>query len=59
MILSINLFDANKFEDLRDSNAYIKKITEWVDGRWYINTDDTSELIRLLNKNKIRFKIKI
>ena len=59
MILSINLFDANKFEDLRDSNGYIEKITEWVDGRWYINTDDTSELIRLLNKNKIRFKIKI
>lgn len=59
MILSINLFDANKFEDLRDSNGYIEKITEWVDGRWYINTDDTSELIRLLTKNKIRFKIKI
>lgn len=59
MILSINLFDANKFENLRDSNGYIEKITEWVDGRWYINTDDTSELARLLNKNKIRFKIKI
>jgi len=58
MKLSINLFDANKFENLRDSNLYLKKVTEWVNGMWHINTDDTSEVERLLRKHRIRYKIK-
>lgn len=58
MKLSINLFDASKFENLRDCNEYLKKVTEFINGMWYINTNDTSEIERLLRKYRIRFKIK-
>lgn len=58
MKLSINLFDARKFEDLRDSNKYLKKVTSFANGMWYIDTDDTTEIQRLLNKNRIRYSIK-
>ena len=58
MKLSINLFDASKFENLRDCNEYLKGVTEFINGMWYINTNDTSEIERLLRKYRIRFKIK-
>ena len=58
MKLSINLFDLVKFENLRDKNEYIERATEWIDGMWYININDTSEIERLLKKYRIRYKIK-
>ena len=59
MNLSINIFDIAKFTKLRDSNDYLLKVTEFMNGYWFINVDDTSEVERLLNKNIIRHKIKI
>ena len=58
MKLSINLFDLGKFENLRDGNEYIERVTEWIDGMWHINIDDTSEIERLLTKYRIRYKVK-
>lgn len=57
MNLSINIFDIAKFTKLRDSNDYLLKVTEFMNGYWFINVDDTSEVERLLNKNIIRYKI--
>jgi len=48
MKLSISLFDASKFENLRDCNEYLKRVTEFINGMWYINTNDTSGIERLL-----------
>ena len=58
MILSINILDMVKFIDLRDSNDYLLKVTEFINGSWVINTDNINEIVRLLNKNRIRYKIK-
>ena len=58
MKLSVNLFDAIKFEDLLDENEYLRKVLIFGNGYWYIQTEDTSEIERLLNKNRIRYKIK-
>lgn len=58
MKLSISLFDARKFEDLRDSNEYLRKVTSFANGMWYIDTDNTTEVERLLKKDRIRYSIK-
>lgn len=58
MKLAINLFDLLKFEELRDSNEYLKKVTSYANGMWYIDTDNTKEIERLLNKNRIGYNIK-
>lgn len=58
MILSINIFDLVKFKNLRDNNLYIQSITTLIDGIYTIEVDDTRELERLLNKNRVKYKIK-
>ena len=57
MKLSINLFDLVKFENLRDENEYIERVTEWIDGMWHININDISEIERLLIKYRIRYRV--
>lgn len=57
-MLSVNMFDARKLENLIDNNEYLQRVLEFNNGRWYINTDEFSEIERLLNKNRIRYKIK-
>lgn len=57
-LLSVNMFDARKLENLIDNNEYLQRVLEFNNGRWYINTDEFSEIERLLNKNRIRYKIK-
>ena len=57
MKLSINLFDLVKFENLRDGNEYIERVTEWIDGMWHININDISEIERLLIKYRIRYRV--
>ena len=57
MKLSINLLDLVKFENLRDENEYIERMTEWIDGMWCININDTSEIERLLIKYRVRYRI--
>lgn len=57
MKLSINLFDLVKFENLREENKYIERVTEWIDGMWHININDTSEIERLLIKYRIRYRV--
>lgn len=58
MKLTINFFDALKFEELRDSNEYLTNVLTPVDGAWFIETNDTREIERLLKKNRIRYNIK-
>lgn len=57
MTLSINILDIPKFERLRDNNLYIQSITSPIQGAYAIDVDDVGELERLLNKNRIRYKI--
>ena len=59
MKLSINLFDASKFENLRDCNEYLKKSISYANGVWFIDVNDTKDIEWLLKKNSIRYKIKI
>lgn len=56
--LTIHLFDVLKFEKLRDNNEYLSNMLTPVNGLWYIETDDTREVERLLSKNRIRYNIK-
>lgn len=58
MKLSISFFDIVKFDKLRDNNEYLKKVIVFANGYWYIETDDTREIERLLEKNSIKYSIK-
>ncbi len=58
MRLTVNFFDALKFEELRDSNEYLTNVLTPIDGVWLIETNDTREIERLLCKNRIRYNIK-
>ena len=58
MKLSINIFDLGKFDSLRESNEYLREITEFINGMWHIKGEDYGELERILIKNRIRYKIK-
>ncbi len=57
MILSIGILDIPKFENLRDNNLYVQSITSSIKGAYAIDVEDTGELERLLNKNRIHYKI--
>lgn len=47
-----------KFTKLRDNNEYLLEVIEFINGYWTINTDNINEIVRLLNKNRIRYDIK-
>lgn len=58
MKLSISIFDLVKFDKLRDENEYLRKFVVFINGYWYIETDDTREIERLLKSNRIKYSIK-
>ena len=58
MKLTVGIFDIVKFDKLRDSNDYLLKALTPICGAWYIEVDDTSEIERLLDKNRIKYKIR-
>ena len=57
-IISVGVFDIIKLNKLVDENEYLQKVLEFINGCWCINTDDTKEIERLLQKNRIKYKIK-
>ena len=59
MKLYIMFFSLAKFQRLYDNNEYLQSVLSLNDGNcWYIETDDTSEIRRLLNGRSIKYKIK-
>ena len=57
-IISVGVFDIIKLNKLVDENEYLQKVLEFINGCWYINTENTNEIERLLKKNIIKYKIK-
>ena len=59
MKLYIMFFSLTKFRELYDESEYLQSVLSLNDGNcWYIETDDTSEIRRLLNGRSIKHKIK-
>jgi len=59
MKLHIIFFSLAKFRELYDESEYLQSVLSLNDGNcWYIETDDTSEIKRLLNGRDIKYKIK-
>lgn len=57
MKLRVNFFDLKKYLELLESNEYLQKVLVAVRGEWVIETEDTREIERLLNSNRIRYSI--
>lgn len=59
MKLYIKLFSLNKFQNLFESNEYLQKVLSETDSNVYlIDSDDLSEIRRLLISNNIKYEIK-
>lgn len=58
MRLVIGLFDLIKFDKLLSENDYLSKVIVVVHGGFEIDKKDAEEVSRLLDKNRIRYKIK-
>ena len=59
MKLYIMFFSLAKFRELYDESGYLQFVLSLNDGNcWYIETDDTSEIKRLLKGGNIKYKIK-
>lgn len=58
MRLTIGIFDIVKFDKLRDSSEYLTEVLTPIRGSWHIEVDDTSEIERLLEKNRIKYNIR-
>lgn len=59
MMLHIMFFSLAKFRELYDESEYLQSVLSLNNGNcWYIETDDTSEIKRLLNGRNIKHKIK-
>ena len=58
MKLYIRFGSLSKFQDLFDSNEYLRKVLSQTRSNVYdIETDDTSEIVRLLKSRNINYKI--
>ena len=58
MKLYIMFFSLDKFRELYDESEYLQSVLSLNDGNcWYIETDDTSEIVRLLKSRNINYKI--
>ena len=58
MKLYIKFGSLAKFQQLFDSNEYLRAILSQTDSNvYFIETDDLSEIRRLLNSNRIKFEI--
>ena len=59
MKLYIMFFSLAKFRELYDESEYLQSVLSLNDGNyWYIETDDTLEIKRLLNGRNIKYKIR-
>ncbi len=59
MKLYIKFGSLNKFQLLFDTNEYLQKVLSQTNSNvYFIETDDLSEVRRLLNGNNIKFDIK-
>lgn len=59
MKLYIKLFSLTKFQNLFDNNKYLQKVLSETDSNvYFIETDDLSEIKRLLISNNIKYEIK-
>lgn len=59
MKLYIMFFSLAKFRELYDESEYLQSVLSINDGNcWYIETDDTSEIERLLKGRRIKYNIK-
>lgn len=59
MKLYIKLFSLTKFQNLFDDNKYLQKVLSETDSNvYFIETDDLSEIKRLLISNNIKYEIK-
>lgn len=48
----------SKFKDLFDSNEYLREVlSQTRSNAYYIETDDHTEIVRLLNGRNINYKI--
>lgn len=56
--ISVSIRGSIRLGKLVDSNGYLQQVLISKDGGWYINRDDTSEVERILKKNRIKYKIK-
>ena len=58
MKLYIRFGSLLKFQDLFDSSEYLQKaLSQTRSNVYYIETDDTSEIVRLLNGRNINYAI--
>jgi len=58
MKLYIRFGSLAKFQDLYDSSEYLQKVLSQTRSNiYYIETDDTSEIVRLLKSRSIKFDI--
>lgn len=58
MKLYIRFGSLSKFQDLFDSSEYLQNVLSQTRSNvYYIETDDTSEIVRLLNGRNINYKI--
>lgn len=58
MKLYIRFESLSKFQDLFDSNEYLRKVLSQTRSNvYYIETDDMSEIVRLLKSRNINYKI--
>jgi hypothetical protein len=58
MKLYIRFGSLLKFQDLFDSSEYLQKVLSQTRSNvYYIETDDTSEIVRLLKSRNIKFDI--
>ena len=58
MKLYIRFVSLLKFQDLFDSSKYLQNVLSQTRSNvYYIETDDTSEIVRLLKSRNINYKI--
>jgi hypothetical protein len=58
MKLYIRFGSLSKFQDLFDSSEYLQKVLSQTRSNvYFIETDDTSEIVRLLKSRNINYKI--
>ncbi len=59
MKLYVNIFKLGRFLTLHSESEYLRRVLVHQDGNvYFIETDDTTEIRRLLDSSKIKYTIK-
>jgi hypothetical protein len=59
MKLYVNIFKLGRFLTLHSESEYLRRVLVHQDGNvYFIETDDTTEIRRLLDSRKIKYTIK-